>query len=181
MIFEKPRRLPYILQLFILGIGVFISVTLFAQIKPLVQSFASSEEEYVFFGTPSYMTAKEWRVGKFFPWVDSRHRIRFNLHGDESASFYLYLSEEDLASLAFWFPMTYQEDGSITATHAEIRCYRISETEWVVSEIKANQGGLPGATLHSYHFKLLLFSVFWGLGFLGVSLAFFVSLIRRIR
>ena len=180
MIFNKTKRIPYVLQLFILGIGIFVSVTLFAQVKPLFSSFLQTEDEYVFFGTPSFMTEKEWRIGGLLPFVDSRHRIRFNLHGDDSASFYLYLAEEDLASLSYWFPMTLKPDGSFGVTHSEIHGYRISENEWVVSEISSSYGKLSADTLYAYHIRQVLFSAFWCVAFLGVAIAFFVSLIRKM-
>lgn len=181
MIFTKPKRLPYALQLLALGLGIFISVTLFAQVRPLLLGCLKPSEEYVFFGAPSFLAEKEWTIGRLLPWVDSRQRIRFNLHGDDSAYFYLYLSKEDFTRLSYWFPMNMQEDGSVSITHAEIHGYRISEKEWIVSEMSSSHGNLSADSLYIYHLRTIAFSLFWGSGFLGLSIFFLISLLRSIK
>lgn len=181
MIFNKPRRMPYALQLLFFGIGIFISITLFAQVRPLFYSVLNSSDEFVFYGAPSYIAEKEWTVGRLLPWVDSRARLRFNLHGDDSAYFYLYLPQEELVNLSYWFPMNMQSDGSVSVTHSEIHCVRISKSEWVISEMVSSHGKISADTLYAYHLRTLIMSLFWCLGFLGLSVFFLCSLLRSIR
>ncbi len=178
MLFKRPKRLPYGLQILFLALSLFLSVTLLMQMRPLYKSF--SGEEFVFFGSPSFVSEKRWVGNRVLPILDAHQRLRFCLNGDQNAVFDLFVSEETFASLAYWFPFVFQENGLPTPGFYEVRGIRIAESEWVVTSIRSSFGVLEADELFPYHLRSAVVSFFWGTGLLGVACFFLMSLCRAV-
>lgn len=175
---KRPRRIPYALQGVIFTVGFFVSVTLLVHMFPMYQSISQSDD-YVFFGSPSALSQKIWLPGKFVPGIDERVRLRFALNGDADARFELYLPEEKFAELSSWFPVVFEDDGSMQASHVEVHGVRIAEHEWIVTSMESSYGEIDSAELWDYHLRSAILTAFWGLGLFGLSLFFLFSMVRR--
>lgn len=176
MIVPRPLGVPIWFQFLALIFGLFFSITLFSHNWALMQSFTDDED--VFFGTPNLLSEKYWVVGLFLPGTDARPRLRFSLNGDDNASFLLYLPEPSMQELSNWFPAVATEAG-VEPSHVEVHGVRISETEWVVTSLGSSYGEIDAEGLYSYQTRSAAFGTFWGLGCLGVAIAFFISIMRR--
>ena len=177
MSFTRPQKLPIAFQILFLMLSIYLCMTLFLHVFPLFKTI--HKEEDVFFGQPSFVTDKSFTGSKIFPLLDSFHRIRFQLNNDTLVSFYLYSPKSTLLDLSYWFPLMLNKDGSMTPGFFEVRGYRISETEWVVSSLESSYGALLFEDLFLYRIKSIFTAFFFGSGFLGVAIFFFVSLTKK--
>lgn len=177
MIIPRPLGVPVWFQFLALIFGLFFSITLFSHNWALLQSF--SDDEDVFFGSPNLVSEKYWVAGLFLPGTDARPRLRFSLNGDEQASFLLYLPETSMQELSNWFPAVGTAFG-VEPSHVEVRGVRVSQNEWVVTSLASSYGELDAESLYSYQTRSAAFGAFWGLGCLGVAVAFFISIMRRV-
>lgn len=129
--------------------AVFLAVFIFLQVQPFYKSFAQKEED-LFYGKVTSVAIPRGLNGSGIPLFD---RLYFHLNEDKKASFLLSLSPKQNESfkpvLEFW-ALTEMPDP------VGVRGRRISDWEWVVTEISGKDWGLDAAETRDFHLRSMV-------------------------